>query len=386
MRALWLGLALVVLAVAPAPAQAAFAPGSDVDRSESTGRVTYVSAAPGGTLGRPAGISGAADATDAAEAFLADNAQAFGLGAGVSLDARPVDDGIRKTRTIRLQQRIDGVEVMGGEFTVNLDGANRVLSVLGEAEPDDHIAGPVTTGAAAETTAIAAVAKDAGVPAHSLNARDTHLAVFDPRIMGGPGLPQASLVWTTDVSNADVTIRRLVVVDARLGNVVTSIEEIEAAKTRSVCDAANANAQVPCTAPVLTEGGTYSGTAADVQPAYDYAGATYDYYLSHFGRDSLDGAGLPLKSTVRYCQTTCPYANAFWNGSQMTYGLGYSRADDVVGHELTHGFTEFTSHLHYYAQSAPSTSPCPTSSASSSTRPRRAPTTRRRIAGSSPRA
>jgi hypothetical protein len=35
----------------------------------------------------------------------------------------------------------------------------------------------------------------------------------------------------------------------------------------------------------------------------------------------------------------------------MTYGDGFASADDVVGHELTHGFTEFTSHLFYYYQS-----------------------------------
>ena len=41
------------------------------------------------------------------------------------------------------------------------------------------------------------------------------------------------------------------------------------------------------------------------------------------------------------------YNNAFWNGSQMTYGDGdgnifvdFTRADDVVGHELTHGVTQ----------------------------------------------
>ena len=30
---------------------------------------------------------------------------------------------------------------------------------------------------------------------------------------------------------------------------------------------------------------TYSGPVADVQPAYDYSGATYDFYKDRFGRD-----------------------------------------------------------------------------------------------------
>lgn len=44
------------------------------------------------------------------------------------------------------------------------------------------------------------------------------------------------------------------------------------------------------------------------------------------------------------------YANAFWNGSQMVYGDRLA-ADDVVGHELTHGVTDYTSNLYYYYQS-----------------------------------
>ncbi len=65
-----------------------------------------------------------------------------------------------------------------------------------------------------------------------------------------------------------------------------------------------------------------------------------------------------LKSTVRWipenCGSDCPggkYPNAFWDDTQMVYGADYASADDVVGHELSHGFTHFTSGLFYYYQS-----------------------------------
>ncbi len=62
---------------------------------------------------------------------------------------------------------------------------------------------------------------------------------------------------------------------------------------------------------------------------------------------------MKLISTADYCDpaATCPYANAFWNGTQMAYGDGFAQADDVVGHELTHGVTDHESRLFYYYQS-----------------------------------
>ena len=108
-------------------------------------------------------------------------------------------------------------------------------------------------------------------------------------------------------------------IDADRGFELATIDETHEAKNRSICDGQNipAGSQVPCTSPVRTEGGTYSGPAADVNPAYDYSGATYDFFKSRFNRDSLDGAGLPLRSTVRYCDPAqpCPFENAFWNGA-----------------------------------------------------------------------
>ena len=55
--------------------------------------------------------------------------------------------------------------------------------------------------------------------------------------------------------------------------------------------------------------GDAASPVADVNQAYDYSGDTYDFFFTRFGRDSLDGAGLPLRSIVRYCPSTvlCPF-------------------------------------------------------------------------------
>jgi bacillolysin len=104
------------------------------------------------------------------------------------------------------------------------------------------------------------------------------------------------------------------------------------------------------------------GTASPGQPALVdaqfYARVTDLYYQNIHGRNSLDGAGLPMVSTAHYARS---YLNAFWNGSQMVYGdRGTSGSEscrelsgglDIVGHELTHGVTEFTSALIYQDES-----------------------------------
>ncbi len=92
-----------------------------------------------------------------------------------------------------------------------------------------------------------------------------------------------------------------------------------------------------------------------VNEAYDGAGSTYDLYWEVYQRNSLDGNGLRLNSTVHYEQS---YDNAFWDGQQMVYGDGdgqlfnrFTISIDVIGHELTHGVTQYTSNLNYSNQS-----------------------------------
>ncbi|MFK4149860.1 M4 family metallopeptidase [Streptomyces sp. NPDC004065] len=101
--------------------------------------------------------------------------------------------------------------------------------------------------------------------------------------------------------------------------------------------------------------GQQPGKDATVNRAYSGLGATFELYLTAYGRDSIDGAGLPLDATVHYDEK---YNNAFWNGEQMVFGdgdgeifLDFTIPVDVIGHELTHGVTQHTANLTYYGQS-----------------------------------
>lgn len=94
-----------------------------------------------------------------------------------------------------------------------------------------------------------------------------------------------------------------------------------------------------------------------VNQAYDGSGKTYDFYQEVFSRNSIDGQGLEVLSSVHF---EIDYGNAFWNGSQMVYGDGddelfkrgaFTESLDVIAHELTHGVTQFTAGLRYRKQS-----------------------------------
>jgi Zn-dependent metalloprotease len=94
-----------------------------------------------------------------------------------------------------------------------------------------------------------------------------------------------------------------------------------------------------------------------VNEAYDGAGMTYRFYREVFGRDSTDGQGAELVSSVHY---GVGFDNALWNGVQMIYGDGsgrvfvegaFTRTLDVIAHELTHGVVQYTADLVYSLQS-----------------------------------
>ncbi len=131
-----------------------------------------------------------------------------------------------------------------------------------------------------------------------------------------------------------------------------------AGKERIVYDAKNGSS-LPGTV-ARKEGDSPSSDVA-VNEAYDGSGATYDLYKEIYQRDSIDGNGMRLDSTVHYQKG---YDNAFWDGEQMVYGDGdenlpvserlfnrFTIAIDVIGHELTHGVTQYEDNMTYSQQS-----------------------------------
>lgn len=102
------------------------------------------------------------------------------------------------------------------------------------------------------------------------------------------------------------------------------------------------------------EGDPPTGDAA-VDEAYDALGVAYDFFWKVFGRDSIDGKGLPLEATVHYGSA---YDNAFWTGKQMILGDGdgklfnrFTAASDVIAKEFAMGMAQSETRLLYWQQS-----------------------------------
>ena len=309
--------------------------------------VGTASASPGDAF-RPAGITAADTAVDAATALIEQRP--------TRVDGADVDElvvagkarGVGGTTIVRFDQELHGVPVLGGEVVVTVDARRRVLAADGEVLEGASIAfGPSISATEAQQLARAALGKSTGV---SLDFTEPALIIYDAGIVGGPGPLEPVLTWDFEVTNG-ADLHRRVFVDATTGYIVQTMDLIRTAKVRYVCDADFSNAALPCVAPFVRSEGDPASLIDDVNDAYDFAGITYDFFAA-LGRDSIDDAGMPLISTVRYCEGgTCPFNNAFWDGSQMTYGPTYAAADDVVAHELTHGVTEFTANLLYWYQS-----------------------------------
>ena len=92
-----------------------------------------------------------------------------------------------------------------------------------------------------------------------------------------------------------------------------------------------------------------------VNESYDGFGLTHALFHDVYGRASIDSADMPLNGTIHYGRQ---YDNAFWDGKRMVFGDGdgmvfrrFTASLSVIGHELTHGVTQYSANLAYQGQS-----------------------------------
>jgi Zn-dependent metalloprotease len=259
----------------------------------------------------------------------------------------------RGLRIVRLRQEFHGVPVLGAAIVVQIGKDGGVEFLLSDVARDrarmhsrEFQIEPTVWEGVAQGMALSAAEEASGAP--DLEIRQPRLMIYEPSILGNAGASR--LVWFINVRSETTAVDEVVLVDAISGEVAFHYSRVRNARNRDVYDCE----EVPDSLGTLVRSEGQSATGnSDVDLAYDYLGDTYDFYASEVGRDSIDDLGMTLVARVRYCPSgSCPdYENAFWNGSEMRFGTGYASADDVVGHELTHGVTQHGADLIYWGES-----------------------------------
>lgn len=250
-------------------------------------------------------------------------------------------DNLGQTHT-KLQEKLRGLTVYGGEFIVHSDRAGNVLAMNGRLAADNLPRNPTVD----QWSALERAASQAGIGMATWGKPELAYVINDKG--------NAFLAWRASAAYTSANGPELDIVyaDATSGDLVQKHATIQRARNRSTYNA-NHSTSLPGTL-VLSE---TSGSTTDlaIQMAHDGAGATYDYYWQVHSRDSYNNAGAALKSSAHYSTS---YNNAFWNGTQMVYGDGdgttfkpLSESIDVTAHELTHAVTEYSANLTYSNES-----------------------------------
>ena len=248
------------------------------------------------------------------------------------------DDGVTHTR---LQQTIGGLRVFGAQVAVHLNGFN-IVGLNGEAliDIDTSLKPDVTLEAAAKAARVSLGLDE------RLQVESGELVIYNPAIIDqGPSANY--LAYYVVLSNAARDESYSALVDARAAKLLNSYNNIESARNRITYDLTNRTSPLPGTqchgesAPV-----NGASPSADCLSAHRFAGETYDYFNATHGRDSWDGAGASMVTSIRYGTV----ANAFWNGRQSAYGPGFA-TKDVVAHEWTHAIVGSSARLIYQNQS-----------------------------------
>jgi len=334
------------------------------------GYVRFLGAPAGGWFDTEASATKSGTAPEAvAQQFVSRYAGAFGK---VSLQQNFTTDRITssgETNYVRLQQTYNGFTVFGAQMLVQLDGQDGVQCVSSDIAHDFSTldAGevsltPAITAAMAKNYAKGYVAGLSDCDAGILTTTGTQRMVLDPSVVGAQG--ELCVVFELKVvSQSERGIGERVFVNVKNGAVAFSYPLIHNAKNRTIY---NGGSIFPPAMTVMRREGDPPTGLRDADMAYDYFGDTYDFYLSHHDRDSIDARGMEIRGVVYFCLGQCPMHNAFWLGHSdddlffeyfgmlsdtMYFGEGYAAADDVIAHELTHGVTSYSSNLIYAYQS-----------------------------------
>ena len=328
-----------------------------------TGNYSFVRATDGAVL---AADNTAAAPEDRALAFLAAHGGVVGIndderarlagrepagkaGAGASaaseLRVMRVDSDDISGTHVRLNQFYQGMPVFGAQLIVHMNKRG-ITAVNGHFVPDIK-AGGAPRITPAEAGAIALRFRVGPNPTRVVR---VDLSIYRAGLLEGYQ-GDSLLAYSVEVTDGR-RLREQIWIDAQKGGMIIRIPLNHAAMNRTIYSP-DYDPENPDLFVVRREGEPpYPGPPPELgghpfNNLYDFAAHTYNLYSSAFGRDAYDGAGHPMAS-VFLVNDQCP--NAYWNGIATNYCPDLD-ADDVVSHEWSHAYTQFTHGLIYAYQS-----------------------------------
>lgn len=285
-----------------------------------------------------------------ARSFLSSYSRLFGLSEGApELQLQTVETDAKGMEHVQFQQAQNGITVFGAELLVHLDTEGGVTVVNGYTVPDARAVNtiPTLSAEAAAQAALSLAQAQWGITDGQVT--ENTLVLLNPALFTEEASPTYLTYKLRIDSPSQPTLGQWFFIDATTGALRFTYPAVTDARYRvtyNVQRTTNLSGSLVRTERDSAVSAAVNCTATDINNAHDFAGQTYDFYFSRFGRDSYDGAGASIKSLVCYGVNL---KNAFWNGTQMIYGEGMP-FDDVVGHELSHAVTERISGLVYSGQ------------------------------------
>jgi Zn-dependent metalloprotease len=306
-------------------------------------------------------------AVQAEQALTAQTATALGLAGGEVLKVRDVVKDADGTEYVRYDRTYNGLPVVGGDLIVKRKG-----ETIGQVTYNRGAksVGVATKPTLSQSTALATAAKNAKFKA---TGNKGSLVVYVT-----PSKPVLAYEVVTTGVKPDQTPSVLhSFIDAKTGALLAQDDEIKTGTGNSMYSGTvSIGTSGSYTMSDPSRGGNYTtdlngatsgngttftdpddtwgnGTTSSRQTAgvdaHYGAQLTWDYYKNVHGRNGIFNNGQGARSRTHYGNA---YVNAFWDGTQMTYGDGASNTHpltsiDVAGHEMSHGVTEATANLDY---------------------------------------
>ncbi len=293
-----------------------------------------------------------ADKQERAQDFLARYGSSFGLeNPGRDLVAEESrDDNLGMTH-LRYTQTYQGLPVFAAELRFHFDAAQELVAINGTVVPNLDL-DPTPSVAMIEAADFArrVVAKDHVRSPDDLESTPPELMIYRTGLARGiPGTDH--LVWKMEVGDGD-GIREDVFIDAHRGFVVDRINGIHE------IDRAIHHRTYP-SSPLWKEGDTLPFSRStfttqqnnEVNDLIDVAGETYDLFSNITGGEwrSYNGNDRQMISVYEATSFDPPCSesiNATWNGRTTNFCGGLA-VDDVIAHEWTHAYTDYTHNLIY---------------------------------------